>query len=233
MHFAICTPLCTPLRCLLVTALLLQMTHAFLSLDSAILSGGASLITYGLGTLVLGPFAPIGAAVAFVGSAYKIEQWKTDYKEHTLHTRKEEWKLENLQWRNCGQPAKVTAYTYCSSSKYGRCQNKVSVQGDNGCNSCGADAMVGRRWLYPTSIFDHQTEQICKSTVTGEIFKPHYDTTQPDFWNCTRLPNYSECKACGPGTDTAGYARDITSAGVLLTCRRQDGTEDHKFVTTF
>jgi hypothetical protein len=229
MHFAICTPL----RCFLVTALLLQVTHAFLSLHSAILGGGASLITYGVGTLVLGPFAPIGAMVAFVGSAYQIEQWKSDYYTNALHTRNEQWKIENLQWHDCRQPATVTTQIHCISSKYGRCYNKVHVRGDNGCNSCGGDALVARRWRYPASINDSQMEQICKSTVTGEIFKPHYDTTQPTFWNCTRLPNYSECKACGPGTDTAGYARDITSAGVLLTCRGRDGTEAHKFVTTF
>jgi hypothetical protein len=233
MHFVICTPLRTSLRCLLVLALLLQATHAFLTFDSTILGGVASIAAYGIGTLVLGPAAPIAAMVTFVGSAYKVEQWKKDSHEYALQVRSEEWKVENLQWHDCGQLPRIRTTTVCSSSKYGNCRNLLQMHGESGCNSCGADALVTRRWRHPQWAYNTEREQLCKSTVTGEIFKPHYDTTQPQFWNCTRLPSYSECKACGPGTDTAGYARDVTGAGVLLTCRRQDGTEDNKFVTTF
>ena len=218
---------------LIVAALLLPAAHAFLSVDSVILGGGASLVAYGLGTLALGPFAPLGALAAFAGSAYQIETWKAESYQRTLHIRTESVKIENMRWHNCGQPPVINTYTTCESYRYGRCYNRLQVQGDNGCNSCGGNAFVGRRLRNPTDLNDNTMEQICKEAFTDGLFPPHYDTTQANFWNCTRLPNYSECRQCGPGTDTAGYSRDVTPTGVLLTCRRQDGSVDQKFVTTF
>jgi hypothetical protein len=222
------------LLALLLIAVHLQATCAFLSLDSAILGGGASIMAYGAGLLLLGPAAPIGAAVAFVGTTYKIEQWKADSFTLTLHRRKESVKLENLQWHDCSKPPTFSAYTHCSYSKYGKCYDRFAMHGHhNGCNGCGARALVTQRLVEPENLENPAVEHLCKSIETGELFKPSFDTTQPNFVNCTQLPHYAMCKQCGPGTDTAAYGWTVTAMGVPLTCRAQNGVETMTFVKEF
>jgi hypothetical protein len=211
-----------------------QTTNAFLSLDSLVIGGGASLLSYGAGLVLLGPAAPIGALVAFAGAAYKIETWKADSAAIALHQRRQSVKLENLQWHDCSKAPTFAAHTHCPASKYGKCYDRFVVNGlHNGCNKCGAHALVSQRLVEPENFDNSAMEHVCKSTETGEIFKPHFDTTEAGFVNCTQLPHYRMCQQCGPGTDTAAYGWTVTAMGVSLTCRRQDGSSNLQFVKEF
>jgi hypothetical protein len=208
--------------CVLLLGSLLALSEAFTT--AALVGGGATAFLYMTG-VVLGP---VGLGAVFLGSTLGTQYLGTKMDEEKALQRVADTRLDRLQWTNCSRPATFSTRRSCRSKHH--CDDYVQMQGSHDCNTCGAEALAARRWLNPLDTSDYRTEVVCMDARRREIVDMPITTTPVDFWNCSALPHFHECRRCGSETAFARYGSHLTAAGLQLVCIRTDGTTEQRFV---